>query len=362
MKRIFLALMLIILSACQNEVKEEKTEFRKKPIALELSKVDYDIFYLDGKSFSLPEYYKKFHDNGFYINENNYFHNTLSKNSQTMANIKGQGYDMGVTFKNSADRQVNTKDATITELYINNNNGLNKDFKIGNITWGQDFSRVKDIFKNFETEIAVTDSEKTLNYHTDKNYVSLFFTNDKLESVAIFSKNYMRDYNFVNGEFVVFGQTVKFPLTLEDLEEELASDFAIDKDYRKLEAGEALTLRVYSPIADELKEKNPKEGIDLYIKNTSDEAMDTKKAPIIKVVAENTSDLSIGNIYVGADINELKIVDKKNQNPKRLEINGKTDKNTLKATFTAENSTKYVYYANDKAITKIEVINTKEIK
>ena len=111
---------------------------------------------------------------------------------------------------------------------------------------------------------------------------------------------------------------------------------------------------------EKIEDKNSSYGVDFYLKNTSDKPMSYEDAKIIKLVAENSSDLSVGNAYVGASIDELKKMDKKNQNPRRLLREGKNKDGTLKMVFSAENNTNYIFNINEKTITHIEVINQKE--
>ena len=170
----------------------------------------------------------------------------------------------------------------------------------------------------------------------------------------------MRDESYKNGEFVVFGQTVKFPLTIHDLEELLISNINIEGTYESLNPGEELTIRVYSPLFDNMADKASASGVDFELKNTSTNPIPIKGAQIIGLVAESSSDLSVGNIYVGASLEELKIVDKKNQNPPRLSIEGRVNDQLSKYIFTAANDTDYIYYADHEIIKHIEIRNTKE--
>ena len=170
----------------------------------------------------------------------------------------------------------------------------------------------------------------------------------------------MRDESYINGEFVVFGQTLKFPFTINDLESMLATNININRDYQKLDPKDKLTIKIYSPLFDSSEIKFAASGLDFELKNTSDKPVDIKDAQVISVRSDNSSDISIGNIYVGASIDELKIVDKKNQNPNRLNIEGKVNDHLTKFIFNADNDTDFIYYADDEMVKHIEIINTKE--
>lgn len=359
MKKIIYILAMILLSACQK--KEQEPIKKAKTLApLEISKNDYDSFYINNKKYSLPVSYNQFEQNGISLNEEEFDYQQINKNSQTMANLKGLGINLGATFKNNSAEALDIKKAPIIELYINNNEGENNDFCINGLTWGTSYQDAKKSLKNIHIEEASKEFDKTINYYTDKNYVSLYFEDEKLSSVAIFSKSFMRDESYKNGEFVVFGQTVKFPLTIHDLEELLISNINIEGTYESLNPGEELTIRVYSPLFDNMADKASASGVDFELKNTSTNPIDLKDAQIIGLVAESSSDLSVGNIYVGASLEELKIVDKKNQNPPRLSIEGRVNDQLSKYIFTAANDTDYIYYADHEIIKHIEIRNTKE--
>ena len=100
-------------------------------------------------------------------------------------------------------------------------------------------------------------------------------------------------------------------------------------------------------------------GIDFYLKNTSNEPISYEDASIVKLSAGNSSDLSVGNVYVGASVDELKKVDKKNQNPRRLSILGKNEDGTTTITFKAEDNTYYIFRVNEEIVTYIEILNDK---
>lgn len=358
MKRIIYIFAMILLTACQKKELEPVQEV--KPLApLEINN-DYDSFYLNNKKYSLPLSYEELKENGISLNEDEFYYQKINKNSQTMANLKGNGLDLGATFKNKSSEQIDIKEATIIELYINNTEGENKDFSINGLSRGSSYQEAKSLLKNIQTEEASKEDDKTINYYTDQNYVSLYFENEKLSSVAIFSKSFMRDEAYINGEFVVFGQTLKFPLTIHDLEDLLSSNINIEGNYKNLDPGDEITIRIYSPLFDDMEDKPSSSGVDFELKNTSPRPISIKDAQIVGLVAESSSDLSVGNIYVGASLDELKMVDKKNQNPPRLSIEGKTNEQLSKFIFTADNDTSYIYYADDEVIRHIEIRNTKE--
>lgn len=358
MKKILYLIAVIFLAACgQKEINEPKEEKILAP--LEITKNDYDSFFLKGKKYLLPLSYDDFANNGIKLNEDEFYYPQINKNSQAMANLKADEVDLGATFKNDKSHAMDIKKSKIIELYINNN-GKNKDFSISGLAWGDSYQKAKKTLKNLHIEEASKDSERTLNYNTDNNYVSLYFKDNKLCSAAIFSKSYMRDESYINGEFVVFGQTLKFPFTINDLESMLATNININRDYQKLDPKDKLTIKIYSPLFDSSEIKLVASGLDFELKNTSDKPVDIKDAQVISVRSDNSSDISIGNIYVGASIDELKIVDKKNQNPNRLNIEGKVNDHLTKFIFNADNDTDYIYYADDEMVKHIEIINTKE--
>lgn len=361
MKKFLFIFASIFLSSCTNRESADLEPAKKIVAPIEIN-TDYDSFKLKGQTYSLPLSFEEFEKNGFYINENEYYHPNINKSQQIMVNMKADGSDVSATFKNTKDGPIDTKDGTIIELYINNQDGKNQDFSIHDLAWGTSYEEASKALKDLNTEQAATENDRTLNYYTDDNFVSLYFANNELSSVAIFSKSFMRDENYVGGEFAIFGQTVKFPLSIRDLEELLSSDFNINKDgdNQNLDPGEETTYRVYSPMYEKIEDKNSSYGMDFYLKNTSDKPMSYEDAKIIKLVAENSSDLSVGNAYVGASIDELKKMDKKNQNPRRLLREGKNKDGTLKMVFSAENNTNYIFNINEKTITHIEVINQKE--
>ena len=361
MKKFLFIFASIILSSCTNKESVDKKTTEKVVAPIEIN-TDYDSFKLKGQTYSMPLSFKELEKNGFYINENEYYHPKINKSQQVMVNMKADGSDVSATFKNTKDEPIDTKDGTIIELYINNQDGNNQDFSIHDLSWGTSYEQACKALKDLNTEKAATENNITLNYYTDDNFVSLYFANNKLSSAAIFYKSFMIDENYVGGEFEVFGQTVKFPLRIRDLEELLSSDFNInkDKDKQELNPGEEVTYRIYSPMFENTEDKNSPYGVDFYLKNTSDKQVSYEDAQIVKLVANNSSDLSIGNAYVGSSIDELKKMDKKNQNPRRLLGEGKNKDGTLKMVFSAENNTNYIFNINESTITHIEVINNKE--
>ena len=359
MRKFFYIILMILLSSCgQKELEPAKKIETLAP--LEISENDYDTFSINGISYSLPANYTDFEKNGISLNEDEFYYQKISKNGQAMANLKGKANDLGATFKNTSSKAMDIKDSTIIELYINNNNDKNKDFSINGLRWGDSYQNAVNSLKDVRTEEANMNNEKTLNYYTDKNYVSLYFKEDKLSSAAIFSKSFMRDESYSNGEFVIFGQTVMFPLTVRDLEDLLNSNINIDQNYDTIGPGEVISLRIYSPLFEN-NEQNPNAyGVDFDIKNTSHKPISIKDAQIISLTSENSSDLSVGNIYVGASIDELKKMDKKNQNPRRLNIEGKIEDNLMKFVFNAKNDTDYTFHTDEEAIKHIKIVNKKE--
>lgn len=361
MKKFLFILMSIFLTSCASKDTKDLEASQEVLAPIQLNNPDYDSFTLKGQTYKLPLSFDELRKNGFTINENEYYHPSINKSQQVMVNLKADGADLGASFKNQTDGPINTEDGTIIELYINNQDGNNDDFSIHGLEWGTSFQEASENLDDLNLEEAATETERTLNYYTDDNLVSLYFSEDKLNSAAIFSKSFMRDENYVGGEFVIFGQTVKFPLNIKDLEELLSSDFDMDENEGKsLEPGEEVAIKLYSPMFDNPEDKNESSGLDFHLKNTSDKQCSYEDAEIIKIVADNSSDLSVGNVYVGASVDELKRVDKKNQNPRRLKIDGKNEEGVLKMTFTAENDTNYIFQINDQVVNHIEIVNKKE--
>lgn len=364
MNKIFLVIMIIILSSCQSQVdlEEETIENEVKTISpLVLRKNDYDSFSLGGASYSLPIAYQDLSDAGLSLNKTEFHHDTIGKNQQVMANLVGEGTDIGASFKNTSNEPIAIEDATIIEVYINGADGTNQDFAINGIRFGDSYTKAKERLTDVVYDETYLDDARTINYYTDKNYVSLHFVHDKLDSAAIFSKAYMRDENYVNGEFVIFGQILKFPASLRDLEELMQTTFDLDTEDDILEAKKIVELKIYSPIHDGDESKDSPYGLTFTIANPTDDDIAYMDGQIMRIKAVNSADLSVGNIYVGASIDELKRVDKKNQKPSRLSIDGKTDDNMVKFSFDADNDTTYSFLADDKMIREIEVIY-KEMK
>lgn len=354
MKKLYIILLVLTLSSCNTSVDEEFEPKTKVLAPLEIEKYDYDSFSLKGHTFKLPASYKDFSKNGLSLKKDQFYQETIDKNQQLMTGLSAKDYSIGVTFKNTTDLPIDTSEATIIEIYINSNNNMNKDFRIANLTWGSSYTKAKESLSNFKTEEATNDNNRTLTYYTDVNYVSLYFSDDKLSSVAIFSKPYMRDENYVGGEFIVFGQDVKFPLALADLEHLLSSSFDVDVEDEILSPGEKINLKLKSPIlSDEDSDEN---NLEFTIQNINGSDVYYKDANIISISSNKSSDLSVGNLYVGADNKEIKIMDKKNQNPARLSITGHDGTDAI-VDFLAENNTRYRFYMNSQYITKIEVIN-----
>ena len=350
MKKLLFAIILIFFTACRQELPKEIEKPYKKLAPLEVGKKDYDTFYLKGQTFNLPTSYGNFKKAGIRINKNEYFHETIGKNQQVMANLVGDSYDLGASFKNSTNKIIDTEDAKITEVYINSYNSHNQDFRIAGLSFGDSFSKAKETLSALNIEETEMEEERTINYYTDKSYVSLFFEDDKLVSAAIFSKAFMRDENYVGGEFVLFGQNIKFPMTLKDLEDSLYTNINFDDALGMMLAGQEEHIRIYSPVTDN-------GGVIVSIKNTTDFDISYKDADIVSIKSDDSSDLSVGNIYIGAGIDELKKVDKKNQNPQRLSTDGKNQAGLVKFTFQAENNTRYTFLTDGVSIKEIEVIN-----
>ena len=361
MRKFLFVIASIFLTSCNRKEAASLKPAEKIMAPIELNDTDYDSFTLNGKSYNLPLNFKDLNKDGFTINKNEYFHESLNKSQQRMVNLVSDGVDIGATFKNSSDKTIDTEDGTIIELYINNQNGDNADFSIHGLGWGTSYEEAINSLDDLNTDQAVSNTKRTLNYYTDDNLVSLYFLDDKLTSVAIFSKAFMRDQNYVGGEFVIFGQTVKFPMTIRDLEELLSSDFDVNKDKEDgvLFPGEEVTYKIYSPMLENLEASDDSYGIDFYLKNTSNEPISYEDASIVKLSAGNSSDLSVGNVYVGASVDELKKVDKKNQNPRRLSILGKNEDGTTTITFKAEDNTYYIFRVNEEIVTYIEILNDK---
>ena len=361
MKKFLFILISVFLTSCVSK-KAKDLEVSDEVLApIELNNTDYDSFTLKGQTYKLPLGFDELKKNGFSINKNEYFQSSINKSQQVMVNLTAEGADLGASFKNPTDDTINTEDGTIIELYINNEDGKNDDFSIHGLGWGASFKEAKKNLDDLNLDETSTENEKTLNYYTDDNLVSLYFKEDKLTSAAIFSKSFMRDENYVGGEFVIFGQTAKFPISIKDLEEILSSDFDMDDNQDKsLYPGEEVNFKLYSPMFDQDEGKEESSGLDFYLKNTTDKALAYKDAEIIKIVSDDSSDLSVGNVYVGASVDELKRVDKKNQNPRRLSIDGKNEEGSFKMTFNAENSTNYIFEINEHVVEHIEIVNKKE--
>lgn len=108
MKKIIYILAMILLSACQK--KEQEPIKKAKTLApLEISKNDYDSFYINNKKYSLPVSYNQFEQNGISLNEEEFDYQQINKNSQTMANLKGHGINLGATFKNNSTEALDIK-------------------------------------------------------------------------------------------------------------------------------------------------------------------------------------------------------------------------------------------------------------
>lgn len=350
MKKILLVLFIIILTSCgQNPKENNKTSLAP----LESPKKVENSFSLAGKNYKLPLKYSDFKKSGIELVENDYYKETLSKDEQLMVNFSSANTDFGASFKNNSEKEIPTKDALITEIYINSI--LNDDFEINGLRFGDDYSKAMKVLDDYNIEEASTDKEKNINYQTKSDYVSLYFSNDKLVSAAIFSKSFMRDKSYVEGEFVVFGQSVKFPETIAEIEELLGAKFDTDDDDKMLAPNEESKIKLHSPF---LKDENAND-IEFVVKNTNDFDVNIKDGQIAKITSDQSLDLSIGNIFLGQSIDELKKIDKQNQNPQRMSI-GKKDKNgQVSLVFDADNDSQYVFYTDGEAITKIDVINKK---
>ena len=270
-----------------------------------------------------------------------------------MVNFTSENTDFGASFKNNSEKEIATKDALITEVYINS--ALNSDFEINGLKFGDDYSNAIKLLDDYYLEEASTDNEKTINYQTASDYVSLYFTNDTLVSAAIFSKDFMRDKSYVEGEFIVFGQSLKFPETLGEIENLLGGKFDTDKDDEILAPFDEYKISLHSPF---LHDANAND-IEFVIKNISESDVNLRDGQIVKITSDKSLDLSVGNIFLGQDINELKKIDKQNQNPQRMHIGDEDKASNVKIIFDANNDTQYVFYTDGKTITKIEILNNK---
>ena len=360
MKKILLILCIIILSSCDKTTDEDlKKQTALAP--LENPRTKESGFSIDGKNYKLPLKYDDFKENGIHLVENDYYKEKLNKDEQLMVNFRSDRTDFGGSLKNNTAKKINTKDALITEVYINSS--LNEDFEVNGLKFGDDYSKALAALKDYHVEEASAENEKNINYQTESDYISLYFTNDKLVSAAIFSKNFMRDKSYVEGEFVVFGQSIKFPDTLSGIEDLLGAKFTIDdEDNKKLKRFEEHKISLHSPLLKDSKAND----VDFVVKNISNYDIGIKDAQIIKITSDKSLDLSVGNIFLGQDIDELKIIDKQNQNPQRMSIDDeddkedKDDKNKIvRIVFDANNDTQYVFYTDGKSITKMEVIYRK---
>ena len=358
MKKFLLLILFLLLPACQ-EQNQAHVSKAKTLAPLEVNKNDFDSFSLSGISYKLPLAYEDFRANGISLNEEEFSYQNLGKNSQSMANLRAADLDLGATFKNLSQEEVDIKGATIIEIYINNKNGKNQDFTINNLTWGDSYTKAQKSLKNLRTEEASSKDEKTINYYTDKSYVSLFFKDDKLESAAIFCKKYMRDESYKNGEFVVFGQNLIFPTSLSELEDLLGTKLKIEASNLVLDPMDEAEVMVYSPLFADIESELKAHSLDFLIRNDIQAPLAIKDCQIISLRSTKSPDLSVGNVYVGASIDELKIMDKNNQNPPRLAIEGKED-GYAKFSFLAGNSTSYIFYTDENIIREIEIVNIKD--
>lgn len=348
MKKILLVLFIIILSSCgQNPKENNKTSLAP----LESPKKVENSFSLAGQNYKLPLKYSDFTKSGIKLVENDYYKETLNKDEQLMVNFSSANTDFGGSFKNNSEKKIPTKDALITEIYINS--ALNNDFEINGLRFGDDYSKAMKLLDDYYIEEASTDKEKSINYQTKNDYVSLYFSDDKLVSAAIFSKDFMRDKSYVEGEFVVFGQSVKFPETIAEIEELLGANFDADTEDKIIAPNEEYKIKLHSPF---LKDENAND-IEFVIKNTNDSDVAIKDGQIAKITSDQSLDLSIGNIFLSQGIDELKKIDKQNQNPQRMSIGEKNKNGQVSLVFDAGNNTQYVFYTDGKAITKIDVIN-----
>ena len=163
----------------------------------------------------------------------------------------------------------------------------------------------------------------------------------------------MRDKSYVEGEFVIFGQSVKFPETIAEIEDLLGAKFDTDADDKMLAPNEESKIKLHSPF---LKEENAND-IEFVVKNTNDFDVNIKDGQIAKITSDQSLDLSIGNIFLGQGIDELKKIDK--QNTQRMSIGEKNKNGQVSLVFDAGNDSQYVFYTDGESITKIDVINKK---
>ena len=133
----------------------------------------------------------------------------------------------------------------------------------------------------------------------------------------------------------------------------MGANFDADTDDKILAPNEEYKIKLHSPF---LKDENAND-IEFVIKNTNDFDVDIKDGQIAKITSDQSLDLSIGNIFLSQGIDELKKIDKQNQNPQRMSIGKKNKNGQVSLVFDAGNNTQYVFYTDGKAITKIEVIN-----
>lgn len=353
MKKFLLILFTIILSSCGQFPKENIR--KESPLApLESPMTNADGFTLNGKNYKLPLKYQELKKDGIKIVENDYYKKTLNKDEQLMVNLKSATSDFGASLKNNTDKEIDSKEALITEVYVNS--ALNNDFEINGLRFGDDYSKALRLLKDFHMEKAISENEKNINYYTDADYVSLYFSNDKLVSAAIFSKNFMRDKSYVDGEFVVFGQSIKFPETLAEIEDLLGAKFEIKKeDDNILGPMKEATVSLHSPFLSD----DQANEINFVLKNITYFDMGIKDCQIVKISSDKSLDLSVGNIFLGQGIDELKKIDKKNQNPRRLNVGKVEEDGIARMTFDAENYTQYVFSTDGQSINKIEIINRK---
>lgn len=351
MKKFLLILFTIILSSCGQFPKENIR--KESPLApLESPMTNADGFTLNGKNYKLPLKYQELKKDGIKIVENDYYKKTLNKDEQLMVNLKSAASDFGASLKNNTDKEIDSKEALITEVYVNS--ALNNDFEINGLRFGDDYSKALRLLKDFHMEKAISENEKNINYYTDTDYVSLYFSNDKLVSAAIFSKNFMRDKSYVDGEFVVFGQSIKFPETLAGIEDLLGAKFEMEED-KILAPMETTTISLHSPFLNDSQANE----IEFAIKNISYYDMGIRDAQIVKISSDKSLDLSVGNIFWGQSIDELKKMDKKNQNPRRLSVGEVDEDGIARMVFDAENFSQYVFSTDENSINKIEIINRK---
>ena len=350
MKKLSWILILLILVAC-NKDHEIKTTEKKHLAPLRVEDTNTTGFILNGISYNLPLSYEDLEKNGILLVENTYYKPTLSKDEQLMVNFKSETTDFGGSFKNTSNAKIDTKDAIITEVYINS--ALNKDFEINGLKFGDTFQRASRLLAKYDMVAATNGSERTINYQTKDDDISLYFTEDKLVSVAIFAKEYMREKTYVDGEFIVFGQSISFPVSLREIEHLLGDSFDIDKDNEVLKARDKLDLKIHSPFVEDSSYSD----MEFTIKNTSYMDRPIRDCDITRIVTDQSLDLSVGNIFLGANNDELSDIDKKNQNPSRLSFIKDVGDGVIKMSFQAENDTQYNFYTNGDSITRIEIIN-----